>query len=303
MLDAAAPWAGELPERADITYFVTHPCHPSIFRYEPTREAQKDYFGGVAAPQAIVCALMQGPDEHYALCEDIAKIIYQPVSRSHRVTVEGLAILEPGLSETIGATLVTALREATDRAVEKGVPKEAAMDFMLGHLGIELGILFEDFPGQFSDGAIYAINQAKPKLLKDDWLKVLEPDEIKQSVKEICNPPQVRTANESAHIGDLLDRKGLKLGHYVGEFTTPGIGYILKEAGCDFAFLDMEHSGNSFETLHRTCATSRLPACRRWSASRPIPTTTSPARSMRGRCDRHPRWWARRTRPGPSSRR
>jgi len=194
MLDAAAPWAGELPARADITYFVTHPCHPSIFRYEPTRDAQKDYFGGVAAPQAIVCALMQGPDEHYALCEDIAKIIYQPVSRSHRVTVEGLAILEPGLSETIGATLVTALREATDRAVEKGVPKEAAMDFMLGHLGIEMGILFEDFPGQFSDGAIYAINQAKPKLLKDDWLKVLEPDEIKQSVKEICNPPQVRTA-------------------------------------------------------------------------------------------------------------
>jgi D-apionate oxidoisomerase len=194
MLDAAAPWAGELPKRADITYFVTHPCHPSIFRYEPTLDAQKDYFGGVAAPQAIVCALMQGPDEHYALCEDIARIIYQPVSRSHRVTVEGLAILEPGLSETIGATLVTALREATDRAVEKGVPKEAAMDFMLGHLGIEMGILFEDFPGQFSDGAIYAINQAKPKLLKDDWLKVLEPDEIKQSVKEICNPPQVRTA-------------------------------------------------------------------------------------------------------------
>jgi 2-keto-3-deoxy-L-rhamnonate aldolase RhmA len=56
----------------------------------------------------------------------------------------------------------------------------------------------------------------------------------------------------SAHIGDLLDRTGLKVGHYVGEFTTPGIGYILKEAGCDFAFLDMEHSGNSFETIHRT---------------------------------------------------
>jgi hypothetical protein len=194
MLDAAAPWAGELPERADITYFVTHPCHPSIFRYEPTREAQKDYFGGVAAQQAIVCALMQGPEEHYALCEDIAKTIYKPVSRSHRVTVEGLAILEPGLSETIGATLVTALREATDRAVEKGVPRAAAMDFMLGHLGIEMGILFEDFPGQFSDGAIYAINQAKPKLLKDDWLRVLEPDAIKQSVVEICNPPQARAA-------------------------------------------------------------------------------------------------------------
>ena len=56
----------------------------------------------------------------------------------------------------------------------------------------------------------------------------------------------------SIHIGDLLDQKGLKVGHYVGEFTTPGIGFILKEAGCDYAFLDMEHSGNSFETIHRT---------------------------------------------------
>jgi hypothetical protein len=190
MLDAAAPWADELPERADITYFVTHPCHPSIFRYEPNEEAQKDYFGGVKARQAIVCALMQGPEEHYGLCEEIAKTIYKPVTRAHRVTVEGMAILEPGLSETIGATLVTALKEATDRAVEKGVPREAAMDFMLGHLGIEMGILFEDFPGQFSDGAIYAINQAKPKLLKDDWLRVLEPEAIKESVREICNPPK-----------------------------------------------------------------------------------------------------------------
>jgi 2-keto-3-deoxy-L-rhamnonate aldolase RhmA len=56
----------------------------------------------------------------------------------------------------------------------------------------------------------------------------------------------------SAHIGELLDQKGLKVGHYVGEFATPGIGFILKEAGADFVFFDMEHSGNSFETVHRT---------------------------------------------------
>lgn len=191
MLDAAAPQAGELPERADVTYFVTHPCHPSIFRYEPTREAQKDYFGGVKAEQAIVCALIQGPDAHYALCEDIARTIYKPVTCSHRITVEQMALLEPGLSETVGATLVTALRKATDRAVEKGVPREAAMDFMLGHLGIEMGLIFEDFPGRFSDGALLAIEKAMPRIFRDDWLNVLEPDEIMQSVKDICNPAKV----------------------------------------------------------------------------------------------------------------
>ena len=52
-------------------------------------------------------------------------------------------------------------------------------------------------------------------------------------------------------LASLLDRKGLKLGHYVGEFVTPGIGYILKEAGAEYVFLDMEHSGNSFDTINR----------------------------------------------------
>lgn len=191
MLDAAAPHAGELPGRKDVTYFVTHPCHPSIFRYEPTLDAQKDYFGGIKARQAIVCALMQGPEAHYALCEDIAKTIYKPVTRSHRVTVEQLALLEPGLSETVAATLVTALRKATDVAVEKGVPRDAAFDFMLGHLGIEMGLLFDEHPGRFSDGAILAIEKATPRIFRDDWLGVLEPAAILQSVKDICSPPKV----------------------------------------------------------------------------------------------------------------
>ena len=40
-----------------------------------------------------------------------------------------------------------------------------------------------------------------------------------------------------------------KLGHFIVEFATPGMGHILKAAGCDFVFFDMEHSGFSFETL------------------------------------------------------
>ena len=52
-------------------------------------------------------------------------------------------------------------------------------------------------------------------------------------------------------LAPLLAKPGLLLGHYVGEFVTPGIGHILKEAGAEFVFLDMEHSGNSFETINR----------------------------------------------------
>lgn len=191
MLDAAAPHAGELPERADLTYFVTHPCHPPIFNDETDLAAKRDYFGGVRARQHIVCALMQGPEEHYELCEEVARAIYSPVMRSHRCTVEQMAILEPALSETVGAAFAMTLREATEEAIRRGVPKQAAIDFILGHLNIELAIAFEIFPdGKFSDGALQAIENAKPVIFKEGWLdKVFAPAAVLASVKEICNPP------------------------------------------------------------------------------------------------------------------
>jgi len=189
VLDAAAPYAGQMPERADVTYFCTHPCHPNIFDTHDSIEAQKDYFGGIAAPQGIVCALIQGPEEHYRLCEDIAKIIYAPVARSHRCTLEHIAVLEPALSETVAATLSLALRDATDRAVSMGIPKAAAHDFVLGHLKIELAIAFGIFPeGKFSDGALLAIDQAKSVIFQPDWLdKVFNLDAVKKSVEDICH--------------------------------------------------------------------------------------------------------------------
>ncbi len=62
VLDAAAPFAGHLPERPDLTYFVTHPCHPPIYNDETEPAAKRDFFGGIAAKQHIVSALMQGPE-------------------------------------------------------------------------------------------------------------------------------------------------------------------------------------------------------------------------------------------------
>jgi len=43
--------------------------------------------------------------------------------------------------------------------------------------------------------------------------------------------------------------KDVKVGHFIVEFATPGIGQILKGAGCDFTLFDTEHSGFGFETI------------------------------------------------------
>ncbi len=184
-LDAAAPFAGHLPARTDLTYFVTHPCHPPIFNDETDPAAKRDFFGGIAAKQHIVSALMQGPESAYALGEEIAKVIWAPVMRSHRVTVEQMALLEPGLSETVCASLLVVMREAMDECVRRGVPKEAARDFLLGHMNVLGAVIFEETPGVFSDACNKAIEFGKPVLMKDDWRRVFEPEEIAASIHRI----------------------------------------------------------------------------------------------------------------------
>ena len=186
ILDAAAPFAGHLPERDDITYFVTHPCHPPIFNDETTEEGRRDHFGGVAAKQGVVNALMQGPRDHYALGERVARAIYAPVARTYEVTVKQMAMLEPGLSETVCASLLSVMREAMDECVlRSGVSKECARDFLLGHMNILGAVMFEEREGAFSDACNKAIEFGKPMLMRDDWKRVFEWDEIADSIKRI----------------------------------------------------------------------------------------------------------------------
>ena len=186
-LDPAAPHAGVLPKRADISYFVTHPAHPPVFNDETDWEARRDFFGSGLAKQALVSALMQGPEEDYARGEAIAREVFGPILRSHRVTVEQMAILEPALSETVAATCLSVIREALDETVRRGVPEQAARDFLMGHLNIEIAILFNEIDWQFSAGAKQAIEEAKPDLFKPDWKKVFEPGHVKASVSKIAS--------------------------------------------------------------------------------------------------------------------
>ena len=185
VLDAAAPFAGHLPSREDLSYFVTHPCHPPIFNDETDMDAKRDYFGGVRAKQSIVSALMQGPEEVFELGESVAKVIYAPVSHSYRVTIDQMALLEPGLSETVCATLLDTMREAMDEVVARGVPKEAARAFLLGHMNILSAVIFGEIEGAFSDACYKAIKYGKPAIIRSDWKKVFDPEEIARSIQRI----------------------------------------------------------------------------------------------------------------------
>ena len=186
-LDPAAAYAGVIPIRDDLSYFVTHPCHPPLYNDEITEEARKDWFGGSKAKQHIVCALHHGPEEDYVKGENIARAIYAPVMNAYRVTVEQMAILEPALVETFSATLVTAIKEAYDQAVKMGVPPEAAWAFLSGHIRIEFAIVFGIAGFPFSDGATLAIQKAYNKIFRPDWKEnIMNLDAIRHSVEDIA---------------------------------------------------------------------------------------------------------------------
>lgn len=187
-LDPAAAYAGVMPVRADLTYFVSHPCHPPLFNDEVTDEARTDWFGGVKAKHHIVNALYAGPEADYAKGDAIARDMYAPVMNSYHITVEQMAILEPALVETFAATCISAIKEAYDEAVKMGVPAEAAWEFLSGHARIEFAIIFGMSGFPFSDGAKLAIARAYEKIFQPDWKeKIMNLDALKLSVAEITD--------------------------------------------------------------------------------------------------------------------
>jgi D-apionate oxidoisomerase len=182
ILDAAAPYAEDLPkDRPDLTYFVGHPCHPPLYSTETQGAERTDYHGGVA-PQSIVCALMQGPEAHYALGAEICGAMWSPIVKTHRVTVEQLAILEPGLSEMIAMAFVDTMSEAVDECANvHGIDREAAFDFLIGHLNVEIAMWFGYSPKVPSDAALRLMRFAKSKVVHPDWKKALSPAMVKEA--------------------------------------------------------------------------------------------------------------------------
>ena len=184
-LDPAAPLDNQLPRREDIGCVIAHPCHPSVFNWEPTEAAFRDFYGGITAKQGIVVALMWGAESFYELGLEVSKAMYAPISRAHRVTLEQMAMLEPALVETLAQTCMEVVKEGHDHLVAAGVPQDAVRDFVLGHLRIQIAVLFGETNGTFSDAAYKISKRAKPVLFKEGWQKIFELPDIREQVRDI----------------------------------------------------------------------------------------------------------------------
>jgi D-apionate oxidoisomerase len=181
-LDVCAAYAGKLPQQSGISYFIVHPCHPPFMNMETDPEARLDLFGGYKAKQNIICSLLQGTEDDYARGEEISRCMYDPVMKSHRVTIEEMSLLEPALAETLSATCIVTIQEGLQEVIRKGVSSEIAFDFLMGHINIAIGIAFGLIDADFSDGCKLTIERGRKILFQPDWEKIFDKEKVMAEV-------------------------------------------------------------------------------------------------------------------------
>ena len=194
ILDPAAAVAKELALRDDCTFVVTHPCHPSFFIEQETPEARQDYFGGIAGKQDIVMAKIQGDDANFAEARTISEQMFAPVANSFVMGIRDIAFLEPTLVEILGASTLYAMAETVDEAERRGIPREAAISFLAGHIKV-LSAIFLGKLGkvQVSDACKAAVGLGNRLVLRDDWKRIWDDDVLDKSIATMLHPdkPQI----------------------------------------------------------------------------------------------------------------
>jgi len=111
--------------------------------------------------------------------------MYAPILDAHRITVEQMALLEPAMAETVILTCMVIMKEAIEAAIEGGVPRQVAYDFAMGHMRVNLGILFGYIDAEVSEGAKLAVERAMTTLFQPDWKRVFEPENVQEQVRAI----------------------------------------------------------------------------------------------------------------------
>ena len=190
ILDPAAAVAKELALRSDCTFGVAHPCHPSYFLDQDTAEARQDRFGGEGGKQDVVLSKIEGDDDRFAEMVEVAKRMYAPVEHAYVMSSKQIAFLEPTLVELLGATCLYAMAETVEKAVEKGIEREAAVSFLTGHIYNLTANFLGYIPGKppVSDACKVAIGLGNRLVLRDDWRKIWDDDVLEKVIDTMLHP-------------------------------------------------------------------------------------------------------------------
>ena len=79
------------------------------------------------------------------------------------------------------------------------MPAPAVRDFVLGHLRIQIAVLFGEVNGTFSDAAYKISRRAKAVIFKDDWQRIFEPSDIREQVRDITHAVTAAAQRPGSH--------------------------------------------------------------------------------------------------------
>lgn len=82
-------------------------------------------------------------------------------------------------------TCLMVVHEAMEEVIKMGLPKQAVLDFLLGHIRTTVAIVWDFAGAPASDGAKLAAAQAMKQIFQPDWKKILKIENVKKSVKDI----------------------------------------------------------------------------------------------------------------------
>ena len=125
-----------------------------------------------------------------AVAEEVIRLMYAPVVDVHWVTVKQLAQCEPTLVETVACMIGDLLKEALHEAVHTmGIPEPAARSILLGHTQVALANSLQgDNP--FSDACLIAMRYGRNMIVKDDWKRIFEDEELDRNLQQMLHLPE-----------------------------------------------------------------------------------------------------------------
>lgn len=177
LLDPAAAYMNQVCMRENLHYTVAHPCHPALFKEQPSFEAYNDHFGGILGRQDVVASHWKGDRDKFEVAREVAREMFAPVDQVFEVTLAQMAFLEPTVVEVCGMSLISIFKELQTEMDKRGIPKDAAMSFLLGHINVALAIFLLG-TNPLSDGAMVAMEYGRKKIINNDWKQVLTDDSL-----------------------------------------------------------------------------------------------------------------------------
>lgn len=108
------------------------------------------------------------------------------------MTSEQIAFLEPTLVELLGATCLYAMAETVDEAERRGINRDAAVSFLVGHIYNLTCNFLGYIPGKppVSDACKVAIGLGNRLVMREDWKRIWDDEVLHKVINTMLHPDQ-----------------------------------------------------------------------------------------------------------------